>query len=75
MKIISQTSNRIIVGAPTCKPPSQDFKCTQALHFHAGRDPEYMALNIQFAIDVMIGAKVINLFPNFLKPYVAQCHF
>ena len=33
-----------------------------------GREPEYMKLNIQFTIDVVLGGITINLFPNVLKP-------
>ncbi|KAJ7148805.1 cytochrome P450 [Mycena crocata] len=34
------------------------------------RDPDYRDLNIEFAEDVMKRAKVINLFPDVLKPIV-----
>ncbi|KAF8905861.1 hypothetical protein CPB84DRAFT_569930 [Gymnopilus junonius] len=32
------------------------------------RDPDFQELNEQFTIDVFIGAQIINLFPEFLKP-------
>ena len=35
-----------------------------------GRDADWIALNIEFTIDVMKGAAIINLFPMFIRPYV-----
>jgi hypothetical protein len=35
-----------------------------------GRDPDYISLNIQFTIDVLVTAGIINMFPTLLKPYV-----
>ena len=35
-----------------------------------GRDPDWIGLNIEFTIDVMKGAAIINLFPMFIRPYV-----
>jgi hypothetical protein len=34
----------------------------------AGRNTDYRDLNIEFAEDVVKRARVINLFPNVLKP-------
>jgi hypothetical protein len=34
----------------------------------AGRNTDYSDLNIEFAEDVINCARVINLFPNVLKP-------
>ncbi|KAI0072328.1 cytochrome P450 [Panus rudis PR-1116 ss-1] len=36
------------------------------------RDPDYMALNIEFTVGVMKGAFVINMFPEFLRPLAAR---
>ncbi|PPQ77970.1 hypothetical protein CVT26_005275 [Gymnopilus dilepis] len=36
------------------------------------RDPDYRQLNEQFTIDVMVGARIINAFPKFLRPIVGQ---
>ncbi|KAF8574245.1 cytochrome P450 [Ramaria rubella] len=54
MKIVSRVSNRIFVGAPTC------------------RDKEYIDLNIEFTINVIVAAHIIGFFPKFLKPLVAR---
>jgi hypothetical protein len=35
---------------------------------YAGRDPDWIALNLKFPTDVMKAAAIINLFPTFLKP-------
>ncbi|KNZ80774.1 Ent-kaurene oxidase [Termitomyces sp. J132] len=37
------------------------------------RNDDYRDLNIEFAIDVLKTAQIINLFPNFLKPFVGRC--
>ncbi|KAH7926847.1 cytochrome P450 [Leucogyrophana mollusca] len=36
------------------------------------RDPDWRALNIQFTMDVVKGGAIINLFPTFMAPLVAQ---
>ncbi|KZT39044.1 cytochrome P450 [Sistotremastrum suecicum HHB10207 ss-3] len=36
------------------------------------QDPEYVALGIRYATDVVLGAQVIRLFPDFLKPLVGR---
>ncbi|KAF8061617.1 cytochrome P450 [Lyophyllum atratum] len=36
------------------------------------RDPDYRALQVEFTVDVMKAARIINLFPNFLKPVAGR---
>ncbi|KAG6848382.1 hypothetical protein H0H93_000731, partial [Arthromyces matolae] len=36
------------------------------------RDPDYRDLNIEFTVDLIKAAQLINLFPNFLKPVAAR---
>ncbi|GJJ08116.1 hypothetical protein Clacol_002324 [Clathrus columnatus] len=36
------------------------------------REPEFIDLNVRFTIDVVLTAKIINLFPDFLKPIVGR---
>ncbi|OBZ73466.1 Ent-kaurene oxidase [Grifola frondosa] len=36
------------------------------------RDPDYRALNVRFTIDVVMGAAIINLFPDVLKPIAGR---
>lgn len=36
--------------------------------FSLGRDTDYCSLNERFTIDVAIGARIINFFPDILKP-------
>jgi hypothetical protein len=38
----------------------------------AGRDPDYLRLQLQFTADVGRGRKIINLFPPFLKPFAGR---
>ena len=35
---------------------------------HAGRDPDYLDINVKFTLDAMKTAAIINLFPAFMKP-------
>jgi len=73
MKIVCRTSNRLFVGLPLCK--SSVYKSGGTIgrnlrSFEPGRNPDYMELNQQFTIDVVGRGQVINMFPNFLKPWV-----
>ncbi|THH31099.1 hypothetical protein EUX98_g3096 [Antrodiella citrinella] len=36
------------------------------------RDPDFMSLNIEFTVDVVKSALMINLFPQFLRPLVGR---
>ncbi|KAF5372499.1 hypothetical protein D9758_005236 [Tetrapyrgos nigripes] len=36
------------------------------------RDPAYRDLNIEFAVDIMVCANILLIFPNFLKPFVSE---
>ncbi|KAF8521456.1 cytochrome P450 [Hysterangium stoloniferum] len=36
------------------------------------RDPEYVKLNVQFALHITVAAHIIRLFPRFLKPLVVR---
>ncbi|KAF8581004.1 cytochrome P450 [Ramaria rubella] len=36
------------------------------------RHPEYIAIAKQFTVNVVVGAKIIGIFPDFLKPLVAR---
>ncbi|KAF8524847.1 cytochrome P450 [Hysterangium stoloniferum] len=36
------------------------------------RDPEFIDLNLRFTIDAVIAGKIINLFPDFLKPLAGR---
>ncbi|KAH9928846.1 cytochrome P450 [Fomitopsis serialis] len=36
------------------------------------RDPDYIAVNEGFTMDVVVGSTLIKLFPSFLKPFVAK---
>ncbi|THH27901.1 hypothetical protein EUX98_g6286 [Antrodiella citrinella] len=42
-----------------------------ALPLSDGRNPEYIALNVNFASSVMIGATMLRFFPVFLRPFAA----
>jgi hypothetical protein len=36
---------------------------------YTGRDPEWNDLNTNFVMHVVKAARIINLFPTFIKPY------
>ncbi|KDR83206.1 hypothetical protein GALMADRAFT_239044 [Galerina marginata CBS 339.88] len=50
--------------------------CRTSNRFFVGlplcRDPDWRELNEKFTIDVFIGAQLINMFPNILKPLVGR---
>ena len=37
--------------------------------FTIGRDPDYLELNKEFAVDFIKSFYIINIFPRLLKPY------
>jgi hypothetical protein len=39
---------------------------------HEGRDPDYLKLQLNFAMDVSRGRKIINMFPPILKPFAGR---
>lgn len=36
-----------------------------------GQDPDFLKINVEFTVEVVKAGKMINLFPDFLKPFVA----
>lgn len=36
-----------------------------------GRDPDYLGLNLNFAVDVMKSCAIISFIPSFARPYAA----
>ena len=41
---------------------------------NTGRDPDYVALNKRFTVDIIKAGNLINTFPSFLKQCVAFPH-
>ena len=69
MKLVCRTSNRIFVGLPLCTLLSSSInRGARAHNVGTGRDPDYGKLNIEFTVDVVKSALLINLFPEFLRP-------
>lgn len=74
MKIICRASNRIFVGYPLCE--SSFTPVFEPLSDRSiGRDPEYIALNVQFTKDVATVATVLRMVPSFFRPYVISGSF
>ena len=71
-RIISRTSNRAFVGAPVCKSCFHPGICERRLTSLLGRDPDYNDVAIKITMDVILTANIVNLFPQFLKPYVIR---
>ena len=65
--VICRASNCTFVGAPLCQSLLL-FGIHNIFNYGAGRNPDYMDLNIKFAITVMKAAKNLRYFPSFLKP-------
>ena len=65
MKVVCRASNRIFVGLPLCTwLLSLDY---YVLSF-AGRNSEFVGLNVQFTLDVLKTAFILRVIPEFLKP-------
>ena len=69
--IVCRVTNRLFVGLPLCKGfrylSSRPFFTSVVL----GRDPDWIDLNIQYALCVSKGSLILRLFPTLLKPCVA----
>jgi len=68
MNIVCRASNRIFVGLPHCESSILVFKSLSDMN--PGRDPDFVALNVQFTADVLQAAALLHLFPPFLRPCV-----
>ena len=65
MKVVSRASNRIFVGLPLCTWLLSLEYCVLSF---AGRNSDYVDLNVQFTIDVMKTAVILRMVPEILKP-------
>ncbi|KAH7906708.1 cytochrome P450 [Hygrophoropsis aurantiaca] len=80
MKVICRTSNRLFVGLPLCmysSSPPLPLRFTAKFRLppfrsSAGRNADWMDLNIEFTVDVLKGGIIINMFPEFLAPLVGK---
>ncbi|KAJ7577379.1 cytochrome P450 [Mycena floridula] len=72
MQIISRTSNRLFVGLPLCKDASTTIIFLPPEIVLAGRNLDFIALNIDFTLDAVKASTIINLFPSFLQPVAAK---
>lgn len=68
--IVSQTSNRIFVGAPACESRNLSSLPFILIEIATGRDPDYVQLNIDFTVHAVTASIILNLVPKFLHPYV-----
>ena len=67
--VICRVSNRLFVGLPLCV--SYAFSCViRTKRLFAGRNKEWIKLNINFTLHAVIGGQILRLFPEFLKPCV-----
>ena len=66
MKVVCRASNRIFVGLPLCTWLLL-LKYYYVLSF-AGRDKDFVDINVKFTVDVVKTAFILRLFPDFLKP-------
>jgi hypothetical protein len=64
-KVVCRASNRVFVGLPLCMwllSPGN-----YVLSF-AGRNSDYVDINVQFTVDVIKTAFILRVVPDFLKP-------
>ena len=69
-RIVCRAANRIIVGAPVCESVLSLLRTANSIH-HLGRNVDYCDINIQFAFKVVVTGTIINLFPEFARPFVS----
>jgi hypothetical protein len=64
---VCRISNRLFVGLPLCT-----LIIHRAYHLiymcHLGRNSDWIELNIRYTIDAAIGAQILLMFPDFLRP-------
>ena len=76
MKVVCRASNRIFVGLPLCTCLSIIslffFGEYCVLTSFAGRDSDFVDLNVNFTIDVIKTAFILQMVPPFLKPQVMK---
>ena len=68
MKVVCRASNRIFVGLPLCKCGFYHFELEYYNMSFAGRNADFVDINVQFTVDVVKTAFILRLFPDFLKP-------
>jgi hypothetical protein len=67
LRVVCRTSNRFFVDLPLCENiPGVPRQYNDG--FPIGRDPDYLQLSMQFTIDVMKTAVLLNFFPPILRP-------
>lgn len=71
IKVISQTANRVIVGAPLCKQTRSNMPHHHLTHVK-GRNEDFLDYSRKYSMSVFGGATVINIFPPFLRPLVGR---
>ena len=66
MKVVCRASNRVFVGLPLCKCSLYHFEY-YVLSF-AGRNTDFVDINVQYTLDVVKTAFILRMVPDFLKP-------
>jgi hypothetical protein len=66
MKVICRASNRTFVGLPLCTLLLINFAFSRSSS--AGRDPDFMELNMNYTVEVFVVGTVLRLFPSFMRP-------
>ena len=65
MKVVCRASNRVFVGLPLC---TWLLSLEYYVLSFAGRNSDYVDLNVQFTADVVKTGYILRMFPDFLKP-------
>lgn len=79
-RIVSRVNNRAWVGKPKCGWLASSSCLNRGILADAntldiGRDTGYLDTIIKFSVHVMVVSRLINLFPDFLKPYAFAISF
>jgi hypothetical protein len=65
MKVVCRASNRVFVGLPLC---TWLLSLQYYVLSFAGRNPDYVDLNVQFTMDVIKTGFILRMVPAFFRP-------
>jgi hypothetical protein len=69
MWCVGQATDFLLAFLSVCSTNASSRRLARSCETLSGRNDDYVKLNIEFTMDVAIGRKVLNLFPDILKPY------
>lgn len=66
-QVVCRTSHRVFVGLPLCMSSFHSFFVVISELTSLGRNPDWIDLNIHYAVNVIKRGIMIGLFPRFIR--------